>query len=204
MAKDINAIFEDIINNAASVAVAAVKNASNQVQKDVCEQAEKNLKKYYSSYPNPVMYKRTNRLRRAILPYYADRSSSTHIRIEVGVQYNSGALAGAYKSNSWYHRSGSSWVSRKNGSFNFNSSSNGIPQPDWILNNFLEGIHPRTKYIGWIDEDLGRERRDYVYDPVETESQYDLMKNYFDTVLMDKIDGYVASAIEGAILSKFR
>lgn len=203
MAKDINAIFEDIINDAASVAVAAVKNASNQVQKDVCEQAEKNLKKYYSSY-SPSMYQRTNKLRRAILPYYADRSSAKNIRIEVGVQYNAGALAGAYKSNSWYHQGGGNWVSRNNGNFNFNSSSNGIPQPDWILSNFLEGVHPRTKYIGWIDEDSGRERRDYVYDPVETESQYDLMKNYFDTVLMDKIDGYVASAIEGAILSKFR
>lgn len=198
MAKDINAIFEDIINNAASVAVAAVKNASNQVQKDVCEQAEKNLKKYYSSY-SPSMYQRTNKLRRAILPYYADRSNGQNIRIEVGVQYNSGALVGAYKSNSWYHQGGGEWISRDYEDFDFYGSGNGIPEPDWILNNFLEGFHPVTK----ITKQYKGEYQ-YKYKPVKTESQYKLMKNYFDTVLMNKIDGYVASAIEGAILSKFR
>lgn len=195
--KDINAIFEDIINNAQSVAVAAIKNASKQVQKDVCEQAEKNLKTYYQSY-SPTMYRRTNTLRRAILPYYADRSNSKNICIEVGVQYKSGALVGAYKSNSWYHKSGGNWIGRDSGNFNFNSQSNGIPQPDWILNNFLEGVHPVTKTTKTRD---GKTR--YVYSPVETESQYTLMKNFFDTVLVRKIDSYVSAAIEGAILSKF-
>lgn len=201
--KDINAIFEDILNDTQSVAVAAIKNASKQVQKDVCEQAEKNLKAYYASY-NPKIYKRTNRLRRAILPYYADKSNSKNICIEVGVQYNSGALVGAYKSNSWYHQSGDKWISRNDESFNFNSSGNGIPQPEWILNNFWEGIHPVTKFIGWFDEDSGREYRDYAYDTVQTESQYSMMEKFYNTTLKNKIDGYVASAIENAILSKFK
>jgi hypothetical protein len=198
MAKDINAIFEDIINNAQSVAVAAVKNASKQVQKEICEQAEKYLNEYYRSYP-PSMYQRTNKLRRAILPYYADRSNSKNICIEVGVQYNSGALAGAYKSNSWYHQNGSSWIDRDRGDFNFNSPNNGIPEPDWILNNFLEGVHPATKIIKTYNGKIK-----YVYSPVETESQYSLMENFFNTVLIDKIDSYVSASMESAILSKFK
>ena len=200
--KDINAIFEDILNDTQSVAVAAIKNASKQVQKDVCEQAEKNLKAYYASY-NPKIYKRTNRLRRAILPYYADKSNSKNICIEVGVQYNSGALVGAYKSNSWYHQSGDKWVGVGSDNFNFNSSGNGIPQPEWILNNFWEGIHPVTKVVKGLDGELGY-TYDYMYSPVETESQYSMMERFYNTVLKDKIDGYVTSAIENAILSKFK
>ena len=202
MAKDFNKIFDDILNDTKSVAIAAIKSASKQVQKDVCEQAEKNLQTYYRSY-SPKIYKRTNRLRRAILPYYADRSSAKNICIEIGVQYKSSALAGVYKSNSWYHKSGDNWVPRHGGDFNFNSSGNGIPQPEWILNNFWEGIHPATKYIGWIDEDLGQECKDYVYSPIQTTSQFDLMERYYNTVLKNKISDYVNSAIENAILSKF-
>jgi hypothetical protein len=202
MAKDFNQIFDDILNDTKSVAVAAIKNASKQVQKDVCEQAEKNLKAYYQSY-SPKRYERTNRLRRAILPYYADRSNANNICIEIGVQYKSSALTGAYKSNSFYHQGGDNWVSRTSGGFNFNSSNNGIPQPEWILNNFWEGIHPTTKFVGWIDEESGCERREYVYSPVQTESQFSLMEKFYNTVLKDKIGDYVNSAIENAILSKF-
>lgn len=202
MAKDFNKIFDDILNDTKSIAVAAIKSASKQVQAEVCEQAEKNLQQYYRSY-SPKMYKRTNKLRRAILPYYADRTNSKNICIEVGVQYKSSALTGAYKSNSWHHKSGDNWVSRHEGDFNFNSSGNGIPQPEWILNNFWEGVHPVTKYIGWIDENSGREYRDYVYSPVQTTSQFDLMERFYNTVLKNKISDYVNSAIENAILSKF-
>jgi len=196
MAKDFNKIFDDILNDATSVAVAAIKNASKQVQKEVCEQAEKNLQNYYKSY-SPKRYKRTNSLRRAILPYYADRSNSKNICIEVGVQYKSSALVGAYRSNSWYHQGGDDWISRDDEGFDWNSRNNGIPQPDWILENFLEGIHPVTKVGKEVDE------YDYIYSPVKTKSQSSLMEKFFNKVLIHKIDGYVSAAIESAILSKF-
>ncbi len=201
MAKDFNKIFDDILNDTKSVAVAAIKNASKQVQKDVCEQAEKNLKAYYRSY-TPRIYKRTNRLRRAILPYYADRSNSKNICIEVGVQYKSSALTGAYKSNSFYHKNGDDWVSRDSNNFNFNSSGNGIPQPEWILNNFWEGIHPVTKVVKLMDGDV-RDAYGYIYTPVQTESQFSMMEKFYNNVLKDKINDYVSSAIENVILSKF-
>jgi hypothetical protein len=199
MAKDFNQIFDDILKDTTSVAVAAIKNASKQVQKEVCEQAEKNLQIYYKSY-SPKRYKRTNSLRRAILPYYADRSNSKNICIEVGVQYKSSALVGAYRSNSWYHQGGNDWVSRDDEGFNWDSRNNGIPQPDWILENFLEGVHPVTKIRKVADE---YDSFIYTYSPVKTRSQSSLMEDFFNNVLIHKIDGYVASAIEGAILSKF-
>lgn len=201
MAKDFNKIFDDILNDTTSVAIAAIKNAGKQVQKDVCDQAEKNLQAYYKSY-SPKRYKRTNRLRRAILPYYADKSNSKNICIEVGVQYKSSALTGAYKSNSWYHQGGDNWVSRIGGGLNYNSSNNGIPQPEWILNNFWEGIHPVTKVTKGLDGEL-QYVYDYAYSPVKTESQFSLMEKFYNTVLKDKIGDYVNSAIENAILSKF-
>lgn len=196
--QDINAIFEEIINDAQNIAVAAIKNASKQVQKDVYKKAEENLQIYYSNH-SPKRYKRTNKLRRAILPYYADRSNSKNIRIEIGVEYKSSALVGAYKSNSWYHQSGDAWISRDDDSFDFDSRSNGIPEPDWILNNFLEGIHPITNVVKMRDGS-----REYIYNPKrDPKSQAQLMEEFIDNELVPKIDGYVYDTISNVILSKF-
>ena len=196
--QDINAIFEEIINDAQNVAVAAIKNASKQVQKDVYEKAKENLETYYKGH-NPKTYKRTNKLRRAILPYYADRSNSKNISIEIGVEYKSSALAGAYKSNSWYHQSGDSWVERSSNEFNFDGRNNGIPESDWILNNFMEGIHPITNVTKSYDGN-----RKYVYNPKkDPKSQAQLMEEFIENELVPKIDGYVYDSISNVILSKF-
>lgn len=194
---DINQIFEDIINDAENTARAAIKSASKNVQKDVLKKAKENLDYYYANY-TPSIYRRTDRLKRAILPYYADRSNSKNIRIEVGVQYQSAALTGAYKSNSWYHQSGNRWIDRMDGSFNFNSPNNGVPEPDWILNNFLEGVHPRTDVTKTYDG-----RKAYKYNPKrDRKSQEELMVEFLETELPSVIDGYIMEAVLNEINSR--
>jgi hypothetical protein len=126
---------------------------------------------------------------KASSPYWADKSTKNGIKIEVGVQYVSSALKGAYKSNSWYHRSGDAWIDRMNGSFNFNSPNNGIPEPDWILDNFLSGVHK------WGD-DPGQS-----YEHADT-STNTLMEDFFDTKLPNRINQYVQEELFSAITSR--
>lgn len=179
MAQSIDDAFAAIIKDCQAVAVEAVKNAAKKTQKDIVKEANSYLQKYYSNY-TPKMYDRTYRLKRAILPYWADKTGKNGVSIEVGVQYKSGALKGAYRSNSPWHQSGDAWRSVTEGSpF---SSDNGIPEPDWILNNFLEGVHP------WAQTD--------------SESTNTLMEEFFDTKLPDRIEQYVSEALFAAITSR--
>lgn len=55
-----------------------------------------------------------------------------------------------HTSNSWYHKSGDKWVEfpdSHNG-----RQDNGIPQNDWIIENFIEGIHPGYYWHKGMDE----------------------------------------------------
>lgn len=188
----LDAAFAAIIKDCQAIAVEAVKNAAKKTQDDIIKEAESCLQKYYANY-SPKIYKRTHRLKRAILPYWADRSGKNGTSIEVGVQYKSGALKGAYRSNSRFHQSGDVWksvTSTDDYSLNIPSpdkiekigSDNGIPEPHWVLNNYLEGIHP------WAQTD--------------SESTNTLMTKFFDDELPSHIEQYVSEALFAAITSR--
>lgn len=174
--KSIDDAFAAIIKDCQAVAVEAVKNAAKKAQKDILKEADSYLQKYYSNY-NPETYKRTYRLKRAILPYWADKTGKNGISIEVGVQYKSSALKGAYRSNSAWHQSGDVWKPVIQ-PMDF-SSDNGIPEPEWILDNFLKGEH------GGAQQD--------------SESTNSLMREFFETKLPNHIEQYVQDALFDAI-----
>ena len=109
-----------------------------------------------------------------------DHSNGSNLSIEVGVEYDSSKLKGAYHSNSRWHQSGDTWRSVTDRS-KF-SSDNGIPEPEWIMNNFLDGVHP------WAQTD--------------TESTDSLMKKFFDSELPNRINQYVQDELFGAITSR--
>ena len=178
--QSIEAAFAAILEDCQAVAVAAVKSAAKKAQDDVVKEAKNYLEQYYRNYPKPKVYKRTYRLKRAITPYWADRSGKNGISIEVGVQYSSSALKGAYRSNSPWHQSGDTWRSVTEGQ-KF-SSDNGIPEPDWILENFLEGVHP------WAQTDAN--------------STTSLMREFFDTQLPARVEKYVQEGLFNAIVSR--
>lgn len=177
--KSIDAVFDEILKDCQAVATEAVKNAAKKVQDDVIKEAESYLQEYYRNY-SPQQYTRTYRLKRAILPYWADRSSTKGISIEVGVQYKSSALKGAYHSNSRWHQSGSVW--RPVADYSKFSPDNGIPEPDWILENFLKGEH-------------GGYQRDF-------NATYTLMPDFFENELPSHIEQYVQEGLINAIANK--
>lgn len=175
----LDAAFAAIIKDCQAVAVEAVKNAAKKTQKDIIKEADNYLQRYYSNY-KPKRYQRTHQLKNAIKPVIEDHSTGTSISIEVGVEYDSSALKGAYKSNSRWHQSGDVW--KPVVSYTDFSSDNGIPEPEWIMGNFLEGVHP------WAQTD--------------GESTNSLMEDFFDVHLAGRIEKYVQEELFAAITSR--
>ena len=176
--QSIDAAFAAILQDCQAVAVKAVKDAAKKVQNDIVKESKTYLQHYYDNY-TPRQYRRTYSLRRAILPYWADRTSKNGIAIEVGVQYKSSALSGIYKSNSRFHQSGNAWKVVTDHSHI--TGDNGIPEPEWILDNFLRGQH------GGYQQDFG--------------STNTLMIDFFENELPKHIEQYVQDSLLGAITS---
>ena len=175
----LDAAFAAIIKDCQAVAVEAVKNAAKKTQKDILKEADNYLQRYYSNY-TPKRYKRTRQLQNAIKPVIEDHSTGASTSIEVGVEYDSSALKGVYRSNSRWHQSGGAWKPVVD--YTDFSSDNGIPEPEWIMGNFLEGIHP------WAQTD--------------GESTNSLMEEFFDIQLAGRIEKYVQEELFAAITSR--
>lgn len=181
MGNNIDKVFNEILKDYEAIAMDAIKDAAHKGQKDIMDEAKKYLNKYYKNY-KPKMYKRTYRLKRAIIPYWSDRSNGKKILISIGVQYNAAALKGAYRSNSPYHQYGDEWISVSKSNKRAFSADYGIPEPTWILDNYLAGIHPWAK--------------------TDSEGTYDLMSKFFDDELPRHIEEYISGSLVNAFLSR--
>ena len=184
MGNNVSGVLNGILEDYKAIALEAVKDAAHKGQEDIMNEAKKYLQEYYNNY-SPRMYKRKYALKRAILPYWGDKTGANGISITIGIQYNAGALKGAYKSNSAYHQSGGAWRSVpgevKNNSDLF-SSDFGTPDPDWILSNYLEGEHG-----GYYSDGQGTSEK---------------MNRFFDTELPARLEKYIQSSLLGAIASR--
>ena len=181
---DLGAVVDEILKDYKAIALEAAKEAAHKGQDDAMEEAKKYLQEYYAAY-TPGMYNRKYALRRAILPYWGDRSNSNGVSITIGVQYNAGALSGAYTSNSAYHKSGGDWRTvpwevKKNRSLF--SSDYGTPDPNWILDNYLKGEHG-----GYYNDGQGT---------------WEKMNKFFDNELPNRVVNYMQSALFGAIVGR--
>lgn len=180
---DFGTLYEYVKKNARRSAITATKNVTRRIKDDMYKQALRNLEIYYSNY-DPDVYDRTYNLKNAIRSHYKDdshykdNSSESKISIEVGIIYDEANLAN-YASNSWYHQSGDKWVSRDSDSFDWDGQANGTPSPEWILDNFLHGIHPRTT-------------KGYSYAPItDPKSQIQLMEEFINNEIPKKVDAYM-------------
>lgn len=183
------AIFGQIEKDWVDIYKNAGRSAATKAQKDIQEKADKFIQEYYASY-SPRVYKRQNALYKLVTPYYKEKGTGNGLQIEFGVKYDASKIKGIHKSNSWYHQSGGAWVSKinesgfgSNNKFNEDGQDNGIPEPEWITNNFLDGWHP------WAQWD--------AFSPDEK------MQKFFDTQLDDIVGGYMNEALLGAIRSYF-
>jgi hypothetical protein len=158
-----NKMFKEYRN----VLIDAVEHAAQKAQKDIHAKALSCLDEYYESY-SPSSYDRTDSLRRAILPYLHMKQSNDNIITTIGVEY-------------------SPWILEMFTDDSYSASKKyGQVDGDWVINNFLAGIHPRTDGSSLPGE--------AVYLPKQTPSATEKMKTYLDNYLVifeDNVNDYI-------------
>ena len=187
MKNNVDEILDEILGDYEKIAKRAVRSAARRGQQDIIKEAKKYLKEYYRY--KPKMYKRTRSLKHAIVPIFEDKSTNDRILIEFGIKYDASMLEGRYKSNSRYHQSGDKWISRNDPSFNWSKDekgvpigNNGLPEPEWILDNFLRGEH-------------GGAQRDF-------NATYTLMPRFMDNELPERIEGYIKDSLFESVVNQ--
>lgn len=176
---NIDEVFKQIEKDFIELSKTAARNAATKAQKDIQAKADQFIDEYYASY-QPVWYHRKRALYKLVEKYYNETANKNGIKIEFGVKYNPNNIAGIHRSYSPYHQGGGAWVSRMRDadSFNFDSSNNGIPDAEWIANQFIEGIHPSGK----LGDDGGF--KDYKSPDAK-------MQKFFNTELQDLVMSYM-------------
>lgn len=168
----------------------AAKEAATKAQKEIRKKADMFIKDYYKY--EPVLYRdRKYLLYKLVENYYREDESADGIEIEFGIVYNPSKISKEHKSNSRYHKTGTKWIPRSSKSFKFDSQDNGIPDAEWITNQFLEGYHPS----GRIGEDIGNE------DPYGSPDKR--MQEFFDSELGNMIDQYISSSLLNSLKKYF-
>ena len=101
----------------------AMRYAGQEAKRDIRLEAEGCLGQYYLNY-TPTWYDRTEQLGLSFVPYGAIKNTGKEIVVQTGMGYDPSRLDGLYYSN------GSEQHQPVSGSM--------------ILENYLNGIHPRT------------------------------------------------------------
>lgn len=183
MATQLEAIFKKIEKNSKQIAIESMRSAAAKAHKLAERQARECLQKYYSSYA-PKRYKRTNTLIKAIktVKPIEKTSGSSHL-LKFGIIYDSNLIKGMYESNSWYHKSGDTWISRTSEDFDENSQGNGVVQSSFVLENYLNGIHPWAQNDSW--------------------STNEVMTQLFEEKMPGYIDSLIYQEMQKAVMSFF-
>ena len=132
----------------------AVDYASGKAVEDIYKYSMTCLEEYYDSY-DPTSYDRSDNLWHAILPYSETRETEDEIINRVGVEYNSLVLESFIAGNPAY----------------IGSKKYGQVDTWYVLENYLEGIHPATNGASDIDSVVYYEIRD-PKSPTEKMEEY--------------------------------
>ena len=132
--KALSNAIDDVLKDYKSAMKEAVSFAAVEAQKDFMDKALTCLEEYYDNY-DPTSYKRTDTLYRAFLPYVNVKFGNEKISGQVGVEYDA-SLLNTYVvgSNDYGHR-------------DIDSGKDIMPINEWVLYNYLHGIHPTTDGI---------------------------------------------------------
>ena len=163
--KAINQLFEDYTNSLGK----AVKHASKQAEKDIYTYANTCLQEYYDSY-DPTSYDRTYNLHRSIVPYSETVNEGNRIVIHAGVGYDASILADTYYGSKKYSPTDS----------------------EWVLSNYLRGVHPATNGATFPGETFYYENVDPI-SPTQKMSEY--LDNYVKKIRGNIILGFVKQII---------
>ena len=138
----------------------AVQYATEEAEKDVHRKALSCLEEYYDNYI-PNSYERSDSLKHSFLPYKSVKSNGHYLISTVGIEYNSDALE-AYAPSA----------------YNASKKYDGRVDTEWVINNYLEGIHPTTDGSRVPGEAVYMPMLDYVS---PTKKMGDYLNSYAET-----------------------
>lgn len=159
-AKTIDGVLHDIQATYARKVASAMKVAKKDALNQITEESNSILREYYAEY-RPEQYDRTNTLKNAIKPFatVAMDGTKTAVILSVGVEYDSSKLDNKYHgSKKWSPVEGA-----------------------YVLNNYLEGIHPGTE--GNSTPWLGDGPAPYYWEQQFEPTPWDKMQRYLDNGL---------------------
>lgn len=197
MANNLNNVFKQLEKQSKQIVAGSMRDVAQKAYVLAKKKAASCLKQYYKNY-KPKRYQRSNNLVKAIKTYAPKESTrGTSHNISFSVTYNSKYLKGLYHSNSWYHQSGDKWKPvmltwapdhlikqyahddwYKNLKNDY-GQNNGVPETGWILNNYLQGVHPWAK--------------------TDKESTHTVMSRFFEQELPSQVGDMIYEEMQDAI-----
>ena len=171
MAKSsLHAAMQELKKNYKQALAEAVQYATEEAEKDVHTKALICLEEYYANY-DQSSYHRSDSLRHAFLPYMNIQHNNNFITSTVGVEYNADILA-SYAGSSYN-------ASKKYGRVDVN----------WVIDNYLDGIHPTTDGSSIPGQAVYMEI-------VDLQSPTDKMENYLEqyvSTFSNNVNSYLAA-----------
>lgn len=141
----IDEMLKKLKDNYKDAMVGAVTHAVNVGVKDVYKFTVSCLDQYYQSH-DPTIYDRTDSLKETFVPIAEVATNGDVVSGTIGIAFDSTVLMDKYyRATCWGRRQGIQDPDR--------------PEALWVLENFLDGIHPATDgspeegapYIPWED-----------------------------------------------------
>lgn len=181
-ATNIDEVFSRIEKDFIELSKKAAKDAATKAQEDIKNKADQFISEYYQY--KPKWYNRRKKaLYKLVQKYYKETEKKNGIVIEFGIKYDPAEIEGIHQSYSKLHKSGDEWIGRNDKRFKWDSDANGIPEAEWITEQFLEGIHP------WAQTD-----------PMSPD---DKMQKFFDVELNNLVMTYMNKALLNAVKDYF-
>ena len=130
--KKLNDAIEEVVKGYKKAANVAAAKASEKTADFIHQEALTCLEKYYYSYTDvlhrPKRYERTNQLKESFVKHTVIKPKTKNIVCEMGIIYDYTKLDGKYDRAHDESYKGN-WTP---------------PDSSWIVDNYLDGIHPTT------------------------------------------------------------
>ena len=174
--KGLDEAIEEVFKDYKKAIKNAAKEATEKAKDDLYANAVSCLVAYYDDY-DPTSYNRTYSLIDSFVPYAKDIQENADVFLCVaGVEFDTAKIQGMY----------------------YGSKTYADTDAEWIISNFLSGIHPRTdgsRVIGGGNYEQEKYQGSFV---PETEMQ-NYVDNYYST-----FDRHFRRAISKQILKTIR
>lgn len=123
--KSIDEIVDRIVANYEVALTDAVKDVAKDAEKYIYSKAVDILYEFYYGKYDPNRYERTYSLSRSFVPFHSVKKTGTALRCVAGVEYDPSLLDSYYEASNKY----------------------GYADGDWVIENFLEGLHPWDRKV---------------------------------------------------------